>query len=159
MTKEEIRNLLDIGENAEIEMKKSKGGLPESLWETYSAFANTNGGKIILGIEENPKNVFTIAGIKSTKTMLKNFWDNINNKKKININILLDKDVDVINVNGDSIIVISIPRANREEKPIYINGNPMTGTFKRNFEGDYRCSENEVRRMIDRKSTRLNSSH
>lgn len=43
MTKQQIINLLNIGENKEIEFKESKKQLPKSLWSTYSAFANSKG--------------------------------------------------------------------------------------------------------------------
>ena len=44
-----IYELLNIGENEEIEFKHAKGGFPKELWSTYSAFANTHGGNDCIG--------------------------------------------------------------------------------------------------------------
>ncbi|MCM1140981.1 MAG: ATP-binding protein, partial [Muribaculum sp.] len=41
--KEYLDGLLSAQENAEVEFKHAHGGFPGSFWETYSAFANTNG--------------------------------------------------------------------------------------------------------------------
>lgn len=46
------------------------------------------------------------------------------------------------------VIKISVPRADRRQKPIYIGQNPMSGTYRRNYEGDYRCSLEEVKSML-----------
>lgn len=50
------------GENSEIEFKSARGGIPASLWESYSAFANTDGGIIVLGIQEK-NGTFTLDGL------------------------------------------------------------------------------------------------
>ena len=50
-------------ESVDVEFKSGRGGLPGSLWETYSAFANTNGGTIYIGIAEKDESL-DVHGIK-----------------------------------------------------------------------------------------------
>ena len=79
MNKQEIMELLNIGENREVEFKESYKKLPKSLWETYSSFANTRGGIIILGIKENKETkMWTIEGVEEVNNILKDFWNTIN---------------------------------------------------------------------------------
>ena len=132
------------------EVKKANGGLPSSLWETYSAFANCYGGVIILGVAENKDGTWRTTGLKSTDRdkLLKHFWDTINNRKKVNVNLLSDQDVEIYEKDEDTIIVIYVPMANREQKPVYINDDIFGGTFRRNHEGDYHCTKLQVKAML-----------
>ena len=146
-----MEKLLDNGENSEYEFKKAENTLPDDVWETYSAFANTNGGIIVLGIKEK-KEKFTILGVNNPQAVEKQFFDCINNKNKVNTNLISNDNVKIIEIDGNNIIKITVPRASRREKPIYINNNPMTGTYKRNHSGDYKCTESEIRRMFAEQS-------
>ncbi|MBR4258826.1 MAG: ATP-binding protein [Kiritimatiellae bacterium] len=53
MQSEEIKRLVAKSENAVVEFKLARGGVPADFWPSYSAFANTDGGVIILGVREN----------------------------------------------------------------------------------------------------------
>ena len=145
----DIFELMDIGENSEIEFKKAKNSVPKDLWETYSAMSNTNGGTIVLGVEErfDKDEKFDISGVESVEKMLKDFWSTINGNK-VSKNILMEENVEVININHKKVIKIEVPRASYIDKPIYLNSNPYNGTYKRNYEGDYKCSQDEVNAMF-----------
>lgn len=132
------------------EVKKANDGLPNSIWETYSAFANCYGGVIILGVAENKDGSWRTTGLKAAEKekLLKSFWDTINNTGKVSVNLLTDSNVEVYTVVEDIIIVIHVPMAKRDQKPVFINNNFLSGTFRRNYEGDYRCTVVKVKSML-----------
>ena len=47
-----LNDLLTKRESEDLEFKHASGGFPGSFWDTYSTFANTEGGTIIFGVEE-----------------------------------------------------------------------------------------------------------
>lgn len=132
------------------EDKKAEGGLPNSLWDTYSAFANCYGGVSILGVKEDKSGNWHTAGLKNAAKLKKDFWDTISNHKKVSINLLKDDDVETFSVAGtdDCIMVIWVPSAKREQKPVYISDDLFGGTFRRNWEGDYHCTRLRIKTML-----------
>ncbi len=143
-----LHELHQYRESNRLEVKQSIGGLPNSLWATYSAFANTEGGHILLGVEELPDKSLKAIGVSNPEKLIMDFWNTVNNQAKVSINLLTDDDVRIVVVDGKRIVAISVPRAQRIEKPVYINNNDLTGTYRRNGEGDYHCSKEEVQAML-----------
>lgn len=146
----ELSKFDEYREDNRREVKKGTNGLPVSLWESYSSFANSYGGVIIIGVKENKDGSWSTTGLKDERKLLKNFWDTINNKKKVNVNLLTDSDVQTYTENetGNVIIVITVPVAAREQRPVYINSDIWNGTFRRNWEGDYHCTTAEIKAML-----------
>ncbi len=140
----------DWHEYDELEFKSAKGGFPASLWQTYSAFANSNGGIILLGVEDDG----TVSGLNksSLPNLKKTFWDTINNRGKVSFNLMTQDGVKEVSYGSDIILAISVPRAKRTERPVYTGQNPLAGTYRRNHEGDYHCSQQEVKRMLSDQS-------
>ncbi|MCC5842743.1 MAG: putative DNA binding domain-containing protein [Verrucomicrobia bacterium] len=140
----DLLSRLDWTECEDLEFKAAKGGVPKSLWESYSALANSNGGVVLLGVEDNGN----VCGVENTSKLKKSFWDTINNRSKVSLNLLTDVDVEEVRIEDKNILAIRIPRASRQQRPVYLDQNPLTGTYRRNYEGDYHCTEQEVGRML-----------
>lgn len=143
-----------LREDIDLEVKRAggrdgKGALPEDMWKTYSAFANTNGGTIVLGVSEK-KGSFEVSGIEEVDRVLDDLWAQLNNPNKVSRNLLSQRAVIKIpaGLPGRWVISIDVPRASRKERPVFIHGNPLRGTYKRQQTGDFLCSEDEVRRML-----------
>lgn len=144
-----VEELMEERESSEIEFKSAAGGFPKSFWETYSSFANTDGGTIVLGIKEKQGDFFVDnLTDELIEKYQKEFWSGVNNKDIVNLNLLSNDDVIVGELNNHKVLLFYIPRARREQRPIYHSPNPYNGTYKRNYEGDFKCTEQEVRRLF-----------
>ena len=144
----DLNNLSHYQENNRIEAKKALGGLPHSIWETYSAFANTLGGVILLGVEEFQDHSLHTVDLPDPERLIREFWGLVNDPEKVSANILSRENVAVEVAEGNHIVVITVPRAQRYDRPVYIGGNPLTGSYRRSGEGDYRCTREEVQSML-----------
>lgn len=145
-------DLLMLKETVEVECKLAagkhgRGQLPEDFWATYSAFANTRGGTIVLGLAEKDRE-FILNGLIEAEKVKSDLFNQLENRQKISANLLKEDDVYISNIDGKSIIIVEVPEANRRQKPVYTNNNPLTGTYKRSNDGDRKCDVTSAKRML-----------
>ena len=144
----DLENLQNYRENNRIEAKQALGGLPESLWETYSAFANADGGVILLGVEELEDKTLRAVDLLDPQWLIEDFWTILRDPLRVSGNILTEEAVQVHRVGEKRIISITVPKADARQRPVYIDNDPYRGTYRRRGEGDCRCSREEVDAML-----------
>jgi len=149
----DIQALRELAESVELECKAAQGRdrlgeLPGDFWKTYSAMANSQGGEILLGVEEKPKGTFRALGLIELERVRKALWDNLHNRKQISLNLLREQDVAPVVIDGKTVLRVCVPRAGRQQRPIHLGENPFGGTYLRRHEGDYPADDETVRRML-----------
>lgn len=140
----ELEKLLKMNESESLEFKKSENKISKSFFETYSAFANTDGGKVVLGFDEKNREVI---GVKDPKKIIKDLFDTLNNQNKASYNILDREDVEIVEYKGKFLILINIPEAPYNVKPIFLNNNPREA-YERVNEGDKKLSFEKYKAMV-----------
>lgn len=148
----DLNNLQNYREDNRIEAKQALGGLSESIWETYSAFANAEGGVILLGVEELSDKSLHALDLLDPQWLIDDFRTILNDPMRVSANILAEEDVQIHQVDGKRIIAITVPKADPSQKPVYIENDPYRGTYRRCGEGDYRCGREEVDAMLRQQS-------
>lgn len=134
-------------EGKHIEYKAAATEIPKDLWETYSAFANTKGGIITLGVSEKKKRRLEVTGVTNPEKRVEEFWKLVTNPSKVSANLLQESDVEIKNLNGKKVIDINVPEAQYSQKPIYIKGHKEE-CYKRIGEEDKKATEEEYRYMV-----------
>lgn len=145
--------LRELAESVELECKSAqgrdgRGELPADFWKSYSAMANSQGGEILLGVQEKPKGHFRALGLVDIEKVRKALWDNLHNRKQVSMNLLREEDVQPFIVEGKTVLRVRVPRAVRQSRPIHLGENPFGGTYLRRHESDYPADDETVRRML-----------
>ena len=143
----DLNNLQNYREDNRIEAKQALGGLPESIWETYSAFANAGGGVILLGVEELPDKRLHALDLLDPQWLLEDFRAGIHDPDRVSVNILTEEHIQIHLVDGKRIISITVPPVPESLGPVYVRQEDRWVAFFRRGEGDCRCTEDEILSM------------
>lgn len=155
MTKEELLDRLGDIEWDDFEVKEASGGIPKSMWETISAFSNTSGGWIILGVKETKiKNVsaYEITGVEKPEKMEQDIISTLRSVSKFNVPILAT--AQLLDFDGKAVLAFNIPVS--ANKPVY-HGNNLNNTFIRVGSGDQRATDIEIDILMREKTFGMKS--
>jgi predicted HTH transcriptional regulator len=141
-----------LKETWQIECKLAQGrdgygALPEDIWETYSAFANTQGGDIFLGLRELGPGDYELAGIPNPHKVQREFFEGVNDTRVVSANVLCIDSVAILQIDGLYFIHINVPRAPVYLRPVYIGTDVLSGSYVRSGSADLRLDPERVRRM------------
>ena len=119
MTKEELIDRINDIEWEDFEAKEATSELPKNIWETVSAFANTSGGWIVLGVKQNGKK-FEISGVDNAEKLEQDFQGTLRSQK---FNEAVDAKSMLYHIDGHRVFwmdLVEIPgRSVREARTRY----------------------------------------
>lgn len=126
-------------EDATIEVKRARRGLPQRLYEALSAFANRpTGGVIVLGLDEAQQ--FAVTGVEDVQTVLTELTTL---SARMMPPIALD--VAVVEVEEQRILVAEVPECDYLYKPCYYAPSGLqSGAFFRVGNENRRMTEYEI---------------
>ena len=143
----DLLDRLDVSEAVDLEYKECRQKLPTSLWPTLSAFANTNGGVVVLGVAE-VEDALAISGVKNAAQIQQQLVDQLRNREKISLDVCGPDGVQRHRVAGVDILVARVASVPTKDRPVYISGNAYGGTYVRRNSGDYQATKSEIDRMM-----------
>ncbi|MFI5911505.1 ATP-binding protein [Dactylosporangium sp. NPDC051541] len=139
-----VENLRVLGSDvADIEVKKAQGGFPKSLRETLSAFSNTRGGIVVLGLDEAAR--FQPVALGDPAKLASDLAALCSSEMEP----ALRPYIQILPFEGVQVVVAEVPEIPREQKPCYYKGAGLTkGAYTRLHDGDRQLSSYEVQMML-----------
>lgn len=127
------------GEPERIEAKRASGGLPSSARETLSAFSNTEGGTLVLGLDESDG--FAVVELLDPTALR----DALVQMSRDDLTPSLQIATEIVEIEGRMVVIASVPPATPDQKPVYVTSKGVsTGSYLRTGDGDRRMTEAEI---------------
>lgn len=139
-----LDDLLRSGEWNGAEFKASKSALPKSVFETVSAFANTRGGWIVLGVTQDGERS-EVSGVDEPDKVQNDFLSVLHAGQKVSHDVAVAEHR--YEHDGKVVLAFQIAENPRTRKPVYLDGD-IRRTFLRMGSGDYRAQQHEIERML-----------
>ena len=150
MTALDIKKLIAQGEGISVEFKEAKEKVPASFYETVVSFANTNGGVIFLGVDDDGNTI----GIRpeNTAKYLKNIATALNSADKVNPVLYLNPTA--VEYDSQTIIVVQVPASSQVH-------DHAGRVYIREYEVDIDITGNQhkIRRLFLKKGTIYTENH
>lgn len=144
MTRDELIAALNSIEWTDVEFKEAAWAVPQSALSTVSAFANTEGGHLVFGVKE-ANGAFTVTGVIGADQVQNNFLGQIRDTNKISA--ILPITANAHKMPDGVVLVFFVPEAARNQKPVYIDGNPKKAYIRRGGRDDT-CTRDELLRLM-----------
>lgn len=143
MGPDELRQVLDSlrrfgGEPSDVGVKTAGRDLPRTTVETLSAFANSDGGVLILGVDEEEgfRPVDLSDPVKLRNDLVSAASDQLTPPLRLA--------VDLVDVDGHVLVVAEVDPLPSEERPCYVTSKGISGAFVRVGDGDRRMTQTEI---------------
>ena len=138
-----------IQEKNHLECKAAANSLPKDFWKSFSAFSNTQGGFILLGITEKKDGEFCITGVNDARKIIDDLYSQARGGQKVSCHYLND---DCVLYQNDifaekNVIAIYVQKAENNSIPVYLNGD-ITNAYVRLNTGDHKLSPAELKNFL-----------
>lgn len=154
MTRDDLVTALQSIEWNDIEFKEAAWAVPRDALSTVSAFANTEGGHLVFGVKQT-NGTFTVTGVTDADQMQNTFLGQVRDTNKVSV--LLPVEPKKHDLPEGIVLAFYIPEASRQQKPVYIDGNPKKAYIRRGGRDDT-CTGDELLRYIrDASNTRYDA--
>lgn len=147
MTPEELAEIvgrlrIQRNDDEHVEAKKCEAKLSNDVWESVSAFGNTSGGLILLGLDQ--KSGFTVPPKFDIDKSIEQFVSGMQQKSGKLTNPP-QYDLSRVDFEGSQVLAIQIAEVDLTQKPCFITSRGVeNGSYKRVADKDMKLSATEI---------------